>query len=75
MTLSPIDFPSIEDYLSKFKTFGILIKYHKKYLKDDQCIYVVIYKLGSAYSIFVYTFYSTIESLGSAYKVPLLSLL
>jgi hypothetical protein len=37
-------------------------------LKEDKSIYVILAKLGSAYSIFVSTFYATREALGSAYK-------
>jgi hypothetical protein len=39
-------------------------------MKDDHCIYVILAKIGSAYSFFVSTFYATGESLGSAYKEP-----
>jgi hypothetical protein len=35
MTLSPNDFPCIEDYLSKFKTLRILFKECKIDMKDD----------------------------------------
>jgi hypothetical protein len=37
---------------------------------EDRCIYVILAKLGSAYSIFVSTFYATKEALGSAYQKP-----
>jgi hypothetical protein len=37
-------------------------------MKDEQCIYVILVKLGSAHSIFVYTFYATKEALGGAYQ-------
>ena len=39
-------------------------------LSEDRCIYVILAKLGSAYSIFVSTFYATKEALGSAYQKP-----
>jgi hypothetical protein len=39
-------------------------------MKDDQCIYVILAKLGSAYSIFVSTFHSTREALGDSYTPP-----
>jgi hypothetical protein len=70
MTLSPNDFPCIEDYLSKFKTLRLLCIECQLDLKEDRCIYVILSKLGSAYSIFVSTFYATREALGSAYKKP-----
>jgi hypothetical protein len=68
MTLSPNDFPCIKDYLSKFKTLIILCIDCKLDLKEDQCIYVILAKLGSAYSIFLFTFHAIGEALGSAYK-------
>jgi hypothetical protein len=70
MTLSLNDFPFIEYYLSKFKTLIILCIDHKLDLKEDVCIYIILSKLGSKYSIFVSTFYTTREALGSAYKEP-----
>jgi hypothetical protein len=66
MNLNPNYFPFIEDYLSKFKTLILLLKDCKIDLKDDQCIYVIISRFGSAYYIFVSTFYATIESLGGS---------
>jgi hypothetical protein len=39
-------------------------------MKDDHCIYAIFAKLGSAYSIFVYTFHSTREVLGDSYITP-----
>jgi hypothetical protein len=70
MTLSPNDFPCIEDYLSKFKTLRLLCIECQLDLKEDRCIYVILAKLGSAYYVFVSTFYATREALGSAYKQP-----
>jgi len=70
MTLSPNDFPCIEDYLSKFKTLRIFCIECQQDLKEDQCIYIILSNLGSACSIFVSTFYATREYLGSAYKEP-----
>jgi hypothetical protein len=70
MALSPNNFPCIEYYLSKFKTLILLCIECQLYLKEDRCIYVIIVKLGSSYSIFVSTFYATREDLGSVYKQP-----
>jgi hypothetical protein len=67
MTLSPNDFPFIKDYLSKFKTLGILCIECQLDLKKDRCIYVILSKLGSAYFVFISTFHVTKEDLGSAY--------
>jgi hypothetical protein len=72
MTLSPNDFPCIEDYLYKFKKIRLLLKYYKIDLKDDLWIYVIIFYLGSAYSILLYTFYVTEEALGCFYQPPTL---
>jgi hypothetical protein len=60
MTLSPNDFSCIEDYLSKLLT------------KEDQCIYIILSKLGSAYFVFVSTFYAIRDALATAYKNPTL---
>jgi hypothetical protein len=70
MTLSPNDFPCIEYYLSKLKTLRILCIDCKIDLKKDQCMYIILSKLGSAYFVFVSTFYSIREALGSAYQNP-----
>jgi hypothetical protein len=70
MNLSPNEFSCIEYYLSKFKTLRILCIDCKIDLKEDRCIYGILSKLDSAYSIFVSTFYATREALGSAYKEP-----
>jgi hypothetical protein len=72
MTLSPNIFSYIEYYLSKFKTLKILCIEYKIYLKEDRCIYVILSKLGSAYFIFVYTFYAIRYALESAYNDPTL---
>jgi hypothetical protein len=58
MNLSPNDFPYIEYYLSKFKTIRILCLDCKIDLKDDWCIYLILAKIGSAYYVFVSTFYA-----------------
>jgi hypothetical protein len=70
MTLSPNDFPCIEDYLSMFKIFILLCIHCKIDLKDDLYIYVILDNIGSTYYVFVSTFYATNESLWSAYKEP-----
>jgi hypothetical protein len=53
MTLNPNDFPCVEDYFSKFKTLGLLLKDCKIDIKDDRCIFVILVKLNSAYFVFV----------------------
>jgi hypothetical protein len=70
MTLSPNDFSCIEDYLSKFKTFRTLCEECKIKTEEDHCIYLILSKLGSAYYVFVSTFYAMQEALGTAYQKP-----
>ena len=41
-------------------------------MEEECCIYLIISKLGSAYSMFVYTFYAMREALGKAYQKPTL---
>jgi hypothetical protein len=72
LTLSPNDFSCIEDYLSKFKTLRILCEECNIKLEEERCIYIILSKLGSAYSVFVSTFYAMREALGKAYQKPTL---
>jgi hypothetical protein len=69
-TLSPNDFTCIEDYLSRFKTLILLFIECNLDVKEYRCIYVIFAKLGNAYYVFVSTFYTTKETLMSAYKRP-----
>ena len=71
LTLDPSNFPSIEDYLSKFKTLKLLLKGCNVSKKEDPLIYGILAKLPPTYSVFVSTFHSTIEALinaGQQYK-------
>jgi hypothetical protein len=70
--LSPSDFSCLGDYLSKFKTLIILCEECKIVMKEERCIYLILSKLGSAYSVFVSTFYDMKEALGKAYVQPTL---
>jgi hypothetical protein len=70
--LSPSDFSCLGDYLSKFKTLIILCEECKIVLKEERFIYLILSKRGSAYSVFVSTFYAMKESLGKAYVQPTL---
>jgi hypothetical protein len=69
MFLSPNDFPCIGCYLS-FKTLRILLKECEIDMNGDQCVYVIQVKLGTAYFVFVSTFYATIKALGDSYIEP-----
>jgi hypothetical protein len=72
MTLIPNDFSFIEDYLSKFRTLRILCEECNIKLDDENCIYIILAKIGSAYSVFVSTFYVIREALGTSYQKPTL---
>jgi hypothetical protein len=42
-------------------------------MEEERCIYLILSKLGSAYSVFVSIFYAMQEALGEeAYKTPTL---
>jgi hypothetical protein len=70
MNLIPNDFSCIEDYLSKFKTLKILCEQCNIKLDDEYCIYIILSKIGSAYFVFLSTFYATREALETIYKNP-----
>jgi hypothetical protein len=70
--LSPSDFSYLGDYLSKFKTLRILCEECKIKMEEECCIYLILSKLGSAYSVFVSTFYAMREALGKDYEKPTL---
>jgi hypothetical protein len=72
LTLSPSDFSCIRDYLFKFKTLKILCEECEIEIEEEHCIYIILSKLGSAYSVFVSTFYAMREALGKAYQKPTL---
>ena len=63
LTLDPSNFPSIEDYLSKFKTLKLLLEGCKVPKEYEHLIYGIVAKLPPTYSIFVSTFHSTREAL------------
>jgi hypothetical protein len=72
LTLSPSDFSCLGDYLSKFKTLRILCEECKIVMKEECFIYLILSKIGSAYSMFVSTFYAMKEAVGKAYVQPTL---
>ena len=59
LTLDPSTFPSIEDYLSKFKTLRLLLEGCNVSKEEDPLIYGILAKLPPTYSVFVSTFHST----------------
>jgi len=70
LTLSPSDFSCLGDYLSRFKTLRILCEECKIEMVEESCIYIILSKLGSSYSVCLYTFYAMREALGKAYDKP-----
>jgi hypothetical protein len=72
LTLSPSNFSCLADYLSNFKTLRILCEECKIKMEGECCIYIILSKLGSAYSVFVSTCYAMREALGKAYEKPTL---
>jgi hypothetical protein len=72
LNLSPSDFSCIEYYLSKFKTLRILCEECKIKMDEECCIYIILSNLGSAYFVFVSTFYVMREALGKSYQKPTL---
>jgi hypothetical protein len=70
--LSPSDFSCLGDYLTKFKTLKILCEECKIKMEEESCIYLILSKLGSAYFVFVSTFYAMKEALGKYYVKPTL---
>jgi hypothetical protein len=72
LNLSPSDFCCIEDYLTNFKTLGILCEECKRKMGEEHCIHLILSKLGSAYFVFVSTFYAMKEALGTTYQKPTL---
>jgi hypothetical protein len=73
LTLSPNDFSCLGDYLSRFKTLGILCEECKINMEEECCIYLILSKLGSAYFVFVSTFYAIREAIGEeTYEKPTL---
>jgi hypothetical protein len=71
LTLSPNDFSFLGDYLSRFKTLKILCEECNIKMEEERFIYLILSKLGSAYSVFVSIFYAMREALGEeAYEKP-----
>ena len=73
LTLDPSNFPSIEDYLSRFKTLKLLLEGCNVSKEEDPLIYGILAKLSPTYSVFVSTFHSTRKNLltsGTKYRDP-----
>jgi hypothetical protein len=72
LTLIPNAFSCLGDYLYKFKTLIILCKECGIKMEEECCIYLILSKIGSAYSTFVSTFYDMREDLRKDYQKPTL---
>jgi hypothetical protein len=75
LSLDPSNFPSIEYYLSKYKTLKLLLEGCKVPKEYKPLIYDILVKLPPSYFVFVSTFHSTRETLiyvGTKYRDPFL---
>jgi hypothetical protein len=70
LALIPSVFSCIGDYLSKFKTLRILCEECEMEMAEERCIYLILSRLGSAYFVFVSTFYAMRGDLGKYYQKP-----
>ena len=68
--LSPCDFDNIQDFFLKFNSIRLELSNCGITKDDEQLILPILSELGHEYSIFVSTFYATMDALGSAYKMP-----
>jgi hypothetical protein len=65
-----VEFPQIEDYITKFKLLRLQLSDCGITKPDDQEIMAILSKLKAPFDIFVSTFYSTRDALGANYKMP-----
>ena len=57
--LTPINFETLQDYFSTFKSLVLQLKQCGLEKKDDQLILDILPKLGLDYSILFFTFHAT----------------
>jgi len=69
-SLSPSSFPTIEDFLVKFKSLRAVLQGCGKNKADADCIFLILSKLRGPYQIFSSTFYSTMDALGDRFRMP-----
>ena len=69
-SLAPNAFPSIEDFLMKFKHQLTLLQGCTKVKIDKECIYLILSKLQRNFQIFSSTFHSTMDALGPRFTMP-----
>ena len=68
--LSPDDFSTIIDYLTKFKELLTQLKGSGKKKEDKDCVYLILSKLRGPFQIFASTFLSTMDALGTNFTLP-----
>ena len=61
-------FLALKPIYLKFKTLRLLCEECKINIEEDCCIYLILSNLGTAYSVFLSTFYAMQEALGTTYK-------
>ena len=69
-SLAPDAFPSIEDFLMRFKQQRSLLQGCGKVKSDKECIYLILSKLRGNFQIFSSTFHSTMDALGPRFTMP-----
>ena len=69
-SLVPDSFPSIDDFLMKFKQQRSLLQYYGKTKIDIACITLILSKLHGNFQIFASTFHSTMDALGTRFTMP-----
>ena len=62
-------FPSIEDFLMKFKQLRSLLQGCGKTNTDTKCIYLILSNLCGKFQIFTSTFYFTKDALGNRFTM------
>lgn len=65
--LSPDDFPTMVDYLTKFKELHIQLMGVGKKKKEDECIYLILSKLKGPFHVFASTLLSTKDAMGDKF--------
>jgi len=68
--LVPDLFPSIEDFLMKFKSIRSILQGCGKIKTDQESIYLILSKLRGNFQIFSSTFHSTMDALGPRFNMP-----
>lgn len=70
VSLLPNSFPTIEDFLNKFRTTRFVLHRCGKTKTDLECIHLILSKLRGPFQFFASTFYSTMDDLGAHFTMP-----